>query len=270
MTATPLPTLFLSHGAPTLALTPGATGNAWATLARALPRPRAVVAVSAHWSTPTTRVGNAPGHDTIHDFYGFPEPLYRLRYDAPGDPALAIELADILRGSGRDVVLDAQRGLDHGAWIPLREMYPRADVPVVPLSIDARRDAAWHYRLGQDLAAGLPGDVLLLASGGLTHNLYEFRPGEAKLPPPDYVGAFQDWMRAHLEAGDRAALLDYRRLMPQAERAHPTDDHLLPLYVALGAAGPDVRAQRVFAAVTERILAMDVYRFERGAAGTPL
>lgn len=260
-----LPALFVSHGAPTLALDPGASGAAWRELAHALPMPRAVVVVSAHWCTAGTRIGNAATHHTIHDFHGFPEALYRLRYDAPGDPALAAELAEGLRRAGREVTLDEQRGLDHGAWVPLREMLPRADVPVVPLSIDPRRDAAWHHALGRDLAPCLPPDVLLLASGALTHNLRDFRPGQAHLPPPAYVTGFQQWMHAHLAAGDTQRLLAYRQLAPDAVAAHPTDDHLLPLFVALGAATPPPRAERLHAGITERILAMDVYRFARDA-----
>lgn len=258
-----LPTLFVSHGAPTLALDPGATGAAWSALAAGLPRPRAVVVVSAHWDAARTRVGSGPRHATIHDFYGFPEPLYRLRYEPPGDPALAERLAAGLTAAGLPAVPDAERGLDHGAWVPLRSMYPAADVPVVPLSLDARRGPAWHYRLGQALAPLLEADVLLLASGSLTHNLGEFRPGHAG-PVAEYVTRFQDWVHEQAVGGDVEALLDYRARAPGAERAHPSEEHLLPMFVALGAAGEPLRARRHHAGVADGALALDVYSYARG------
>lgn len=258
-----LPTLFVSHGSPMLALDPGATGAAWRGLAERLPKPRAIVAVSAHWSAPTPVIGNGRHHQTIHDFYGFPAALYQLRYDTPGDPALAEQLALALETSGWTAALDPQRGLDHGAWVPLRSMYPAADIPVVPVAINAHRDPAYHYHLGQALRSALSDDVLLVASGSLTHNLHEFVPGRQALPPPAYVEEFQQWVFERLQAADLPALLDYRRQAPAAERAHPTDEHLLPLFVALGAAATPPVANRHHAAVTERILAMDIYSFER-------
>jgi len=261
----PLPTLFVSHGSPMLALDPGATGAAWRALAAQLPRPRAIVAASAHWAAPVPTLGSAARHSAIHDFYGFPAALYQLRYDAPGDPPLAAAMADALTAAGAPARLDPLRGLDHGAWVPLREFYPRAGVPVVPLSINPRQDPRYHYRLGQALRAALDQDVLLLASGSLTHNLYEFAPGRAGMPAAGYVVEFQDWFHERLQAGDIDALLDYRRRAPHAERAHPSDEHLLPLFVALGAAGERPRVTRHFSEVTERILAMDVYAFARAA-----
>jgi 4,5-DOPA dioxygenase extradiol len=259
-----LPTVFVSHGSPMLALESGATGQAWRALGSTLARPRAIVALSAHWSAPITTIGSGARHDTIHDFYGFPAALYQLRYDSPGDPTLAQQLSNALEQAGWPVRLDAQRGLDHGAWVPLRAMYPEADIPVVPVSINAHRDPSYHYRLGQVLRPALPDDVLLLASGSLTHNLQEFEPGRGHEPAAGYVQEFQDWMHRHLQAGDLASLLDYRRQAPAAARAHPSDEHLLPLYAALGAAEPPLRATRHLDIVTERILAMDIYSFVSG------
>ncbi len=257
---TRIPTLYVSHGSPMLALDPGATGTAWHTLAERLPRPRAIVVVSAHWSAPTPVVGNGGQHQTIHDFYGFPAALYQLRYDAPGDPALAAQLARALEAAGWTAALDPQRGLDHGAWVPLRSMYPAADIPVVPVAINARRDPAYHYHLGEALRSALDHDVLLIASGSLTHNLHEFVPGRQALPPPAYVEDFQQWIFERLQAGDLPALLDYRRQAPAAERAHPTDEHLLPLFAALGA-GSGAPGERLHASQTYGVLAMDAYAF---------
>jgi 4,5-DOPA dioxygenase extradiol len=258
---TRLPTLFVSHGSPMLALDSGATGRAWQMMGEQLPRPRAIVVVSAHWSTPITAIGSGTQHNTIHDFYGFPAALYQLRYDAPGDPALAQKLFHVLNDADWPAQLDAGRGLDHGAWVPLKTMYPEANIPVVPVSINAHRDPSYHYRLGQLLREAIGDDVLLLASGSLTHNLYEFEPGRGNQPAATYVREFQEWMFQRLQAADLAALLDYRRQAPAAQRAHPTDEHLLPLYAALGAADPALRAQRHLDIVTERILAMDIYSF---------
>ncbi|WP_035053930.1 dioxygenase family protein [Andreprevotia chitinilytica] len=256
-----LPTVFVSHGSPMLALGAGETGYAWRKLAESLPKPRAVVVFSAHWSSPLPAVGAAAQHGTIHDFYGFPAPLYDVRYDTQGEPALAQRLAQGLQDAGWPARIDVERGLDHGAWVPLKDMYPQADVPVVPVSINNRQSPAWHYQLGHALAPLLDDDVLLLASGSLTHNLYEIEPGRDGETPPPYVTAFQDWFHAKLTAGDLPALLDYRRQAPDAERAHPTQEHLLPLFVALGAAGANPDVTRHFDKVTERILAMDVYGF---------
>ncbi|MBL8474005.1 MAG: dioxygenase [Rhodocyclaceae bacterium] len=261
-----LPTFFVSHGSPMLSLDAGATGAAWAEIGAALPAPRAIVAVSAHWSQAAPALTGTAQPETIHDFYGFDGALYELHYPAPGAPELARELADGLARAGYAARVDERRGLDHGAWVPLRFMYPSAKLPVLQLSINARADAAWHYQLGAALAPVLGEDVLLLASGGLTHNLYDFRPGTARLPVPDYVTDFQAWMFDRLTARDIDAVLDYRKRAPQALRAHPTDEHLLPLFVALGAAGPDAPVRRDLDIVTERMLAMDIYRFERARA----
>ena len=254
-----LPTVFVSHGSPMLALDAGAAGSAWQQLAEQLPRPRAVVAVSAHWSAALPTLGNGAHHATIHDFYGFPAALYQVQYRTPGDPQLAESLQQRLSAAR----LDPERGLDHGAWVPLSSMYAAADVPVVPLSLNARLGPAHHYALGEALAPLLADDVLLLASGGLTHNLREFRPGADGLPPPDYVLEFQDWFYQRIQAGDIDALLDYRQRAPGAVRAHPTEEHLLPIFVALGAAGTGAQATRHYAAISERILAMDAYSFSR-------
>src|SRR5579883_1401952 len=171
MTSAILPSLFVSHGAPTLALDPGETGAFWERLARELPRPEAVLCVSAHWTTEAPAVNAAPRNATIHDFYGFPEPLYRIAYPAPGAPALADRVAGLIAAAGLPVAVDGARGLDHGAWVPLRSMYPAADIPTIQLSVQPDRDARWHHRLGTALAA-LPAEgVLVLASGGAVHNL---------------------------------------------------------------------------------------------------
>lgn len=264
-----LPTLFVSHGSPMEALDAGATGRAWRRIADALPRPRAIVMLSAHWSAPVTLVGAAARLKTIHDFYGFPQPLYEIQYPASGAPELAQSLGAHLQAQSWPAGLDAHRGLDHGAWVPLRYMYPDADIPVVPMSIDARQGPEFHLRFGQAIAGAIDDDVLLVGSGSLTHNLRDFRAGVASTP--QYVPDFQQWVYDRLQNGNTDELLDYRRLAASGVRAHPTEEHLIPLFVALGAAagsGAAPAMRREFAEVDHGILAMDVYCFDRNARQT--
>lgn len=263
-TPTPLPTLFVPHGAPTFALSPGETGAALAEMARNL-KPSAIVVASAHWHTAAPAVGAAPAPETIHDFWGFPEALYDLAYGAPGEPVLATRVAALLARAGFEATLADDRGLDHGAWIPLSLMFPNADVPVVPLSIQPRLGPDHHYRLGRALAPLAEENVLVIGSGNLTHNLRDWQAGSGV--DLSYVRQFADWMWSRLESTDLPALLDYRRQAPQAQRAHPGDDHLLPLYFALGAAASDHVPRRLHAGIAERVLAMDAFAFEprRGA-----
>ncbi|MCA1855609.1 dioxygenase [Massilia oculi] len=258
-----LPTLFVSHGSPMLALQDSPARRFLAGLGAALPRPRAVLAVSAHWETiGAPALGYATRPATIHDFGGFPPALYRIDYPAPGAPEVAGRAAALLQAAGLAAGRDPGRGLDHGAWVPLRLMYPDADVPVTQLSILHRGDPSAHLRIGRALAALREEGVLVLASGSLTHNLHAYRGQGVDAPVPDWVAGFGDWMAARLAANDQAALLDYRRAAPHAVQNHPTDEHLLPLFVALGAAGPDARATRLHASVEHGVLAMDAYAFQ--------
>ncbi|AND69145.1 catalytic LigB subunit of aromatic ring-opening dioxygenase [Dyella thiooxydans] len=260
-----LPSLYISHGSPMTALQPGLTGTRLAELAAALPRPRAIVVASAHYLARSPLVGGAGQPSTVHDFGGFPQELYELQYPAPGDPGLAARIANRLDQAGLPAQVDPQRGLDHGIWVPLRLMYPKADIPVVPLSIQPMLGPAHQYALGQALA-GLGGEgVLLIGSGSITHNLHDFRAGYDADHEAPYVRPFIEWVEQRLAQGDTAALLDYRRQAPFAERAHPTDEHLLPLFVAHGAAGEGARAQRLDAGVDLGFLAMDIYRFDAAA-----
>jgi 4,5-DOPA dioxygenase extradiol len=256
-----LPTLFLSHGSPLHALDPGGAGQAWQTLAAGLPRPRAVLMVSAHWETGLPMLTGGDRHRTIHDFSGFPAPLYELRYDAPGDPALAQRIAGTLREAGYSASINACRGLDHGAWVPLRWMFGHADVPVIQLSVQPSLGVEHHLRVGEGLWRLADDEVLVIGSGHATHNLRDWATQPREAAPLPYAREFAEWLHARLLAGDREALLDYRALAPCAMRAHPTEEHLLPLFTALGAAGHDARAERVHAGFEGGALAMDAYRF---------
>jgi 4,5-DOPA dioxygenase extradiol len=257
-----LPTLFVSHGAPTLALQPGQAGAALMQLGRELPRPAAILMVSAHWETARPAVSTAEKPKTIHDFGGFPAELYRLQYPAPGAPALAKRVEELLGAGGMTADLDPLRGLDHGAWVPLRYLFPDADVPITQLSIQSHLDPAHHYRVGQLLQPLTQEGVLVIGSGSLTHNLREVRFNSPDGESAPYVGQFQDWVQRTIGDGDLAALLDYRKRAPSAVRAHPSDEHLLPLFVALGAAGAQSIGKRVTDEVTYSVVAMDTYVFE--------
>lgn len=227
------PVLFISHGAPTFALEPGRLGARLRALDPMLDGVRAVLVVSPHWQTHGLAVTAAARPETIHDFGGFPEPLYSLQYPAPGAPPVAHDIAALMGRSGLSVALDPQRGLDHGAWVPMMHLRPQADLPVLQLALPFSLDAAAAIALGRALAPLREAGVALIGSGSLTHNLREFRgPGG---PDQPYVPVFAQWMRERVTARDAQALADYRAQAPWAERAHPTDEHLLPLQVAFGA-----------------------------------
>ena len=257
------PSLFVSHGAPTLALEKGGAADFLRGYGERLGRPKSILVVSAHWETETPTVGTTPVPETIYDFRGFPTALYQMRYTAPGAPDLAERVAGLVESrTGKSVRRDPQRGLDHGAWVPLSLMYPQADIPVTQLSILHQGGPADHLALGEAIRPLRDEGVLVLASGSATHNLYEFRGYDHDSPPPDWVSSFGDWVAAAIGEGRTADLLDYRRLAPSAERNHPTEEHLLPLFTALGAASPGSTGKRVHSSHTYGVLAMDVYAFD--------
>ncbi|MBX3660916.1 MAG: dioxygenase [Burkholderiales bacterium] len=256
------PALFISHGAPTLVLEPGPTRDALAALGAALEPPRAILVLSAHWETATPAISTAAQPDTIHDFHGFPEALYRLRYPARGAPQLAVRAAQLLAAAGMAAAAVPGRGLDHGAWVPLMLMHPQADIPVTQLALQPALGPAHHLRLGEALRPLRDEGVLILGSGSVTHNLREFGRHDYAAPPPDWVSGFNDWLAERLAAGDRDALLDYRSRAPHAACNHPSEEHLLPLFAALGAATPGLAPQRIHAGYTHGVIGMDAWRFD--------
>lgn len=260
-----LPSLFVPHGAPTFALAPGAAGAALQAKANQLPRPRAIIIVSAHWDTAIPTVSLADKLETIHDFWGFPDALYQMRYPASGCREAAEEVISAIRDAGLPVATDASRGLDHGAWVPLRLMYPEADIPVVPLSLQSHGGPEAAFRLGQALAPLAAKGFLIIGSGSITHNLRDYQQAWRSSQTPAYIREFAEWLAACLERNDLASLLDYRRLAPEAVRAHPSDEHLLPFYVALGAAGATVEFERFHQGIDDYVIAMDAYAFHSGA-----
>ena len=262
-----LPSLFVSHGAPTFALEPGLAGPRLTALGRQLPRPEAVLVVSPHWMTPTTRVATSAQPETIHDFGGFDPALYRIHYPVRGHAALAGRTIECLAQAGWPAQADPQRGLDHGAWVPLRHLYPEADVAVFQVSLPSDLDEERAWAFGQALAPLAEEGVLIVGSGSLTHNLYEFRGVQG--PDEPYVRAFAAWVREAVEQSDRRRLLRTLQDAPNARRAHPTTEHFWPLLVAAGAAdaadGP-LPATVIEGGVSYGMLAMDAYAF--GLPGT--
>lgn len=268
-----LPTLFLSHGSPMCALRPNPAGEAWAALARALPRPEAVLVVSAHWETQLPMVGTAARPDTIHDFGGFPPELERIRYPAAGAPAQATRALELLAAAGLPASANGCRGLDHGTWVPLLHMLPHADVPVFQVSIQTSLGAPHHLRLGAALAPLAEQGVWIVGSGSLTHNLREWGRfvHEHGLQPatgaaPAYIREFRDAIDGALRTGDTEFLAGYRERAPHAARAHPTEEHFLPLLVAYGAAGAGSQVERIDLGVDGGAIAMDAFVFQ--PAGT--
>ncbi len=257
-----LPSLFLSHGAPTLPLTDTPARAYLSQLGRTLERPKTILVVSAHWETPQPIVSAVDRNETIYDFSGFPRALYDMRYAAAGSPAIAARVSDLLHSANIDCAIDRSRGLDHGAWVPLLLMFPQADIPVLQLSVQPQLAPAHHLRVGRALAPLRQEGVLIIGSGSFTHDLSEFRGRGLNDPAPDWVNSFADWFQAALTEQQIEKLLDYRRQAPFAVKNHPTEEHLLPLYVALGAGGQNARAERLHASATYSVLRMDVYAFQ--------
>jgi len=257
-----LPTLFVSHGAPLFALAPGASGAALSRFANEVQTQhtlRGVVIMSPHWMSRTPAVMTTPNPETLHDFGGFPPALYALQYPAPGEPALAQQVIGLLQTAGFETQADAKRPLDHGAWVPLMHMFPNADVPVIQVALPQSFGPKEVFAMGQALSELRSLGILLIGSGSMTHNLSEFA-GDG-VPTAPYVLEFSRWIEGRVVAGDWESLLNYQTLAPHAHRAHPSDDHFLPLFFALGAAGPTTEAQAHYLSreVLYGMLAMDSF-----------
>lgn len=253
------PSLFISHGSPMLALQPGESGPALARLAAEMPRPRAIVMVSAHWESHELLVNGNPQPETWHDFGGFAAELFAVQYPAPGLPDLTREVVELLAASDLPARIDSRRPFDHGIWVPLSLMYPQADIPVVQISLPSRQGPELQTRVGKALAGLRADGVLIIGSGSITHNLGElnWNGDSARVEP--WAQAFRDWMIDKLASDNENALHQYRSLAPHAVRAHPSDEHLLPLYFARGAGDEFSVAHQGF---TMGALGMDIYRFD--------
>lgn len=254
-----LPSLFVSHGAPTFALEPGVAGPRLAALGLSLPRPEAVLVVSPHWMTPHPRVATTSQPRTIHDFGGFDRALYRMGYPAPGHPGLARRAVAALEAAGWHAQADEHRGLDHGAWVPLLHLFPQADVPVFQVSLPSRLDAASAWAFGEALAPLADEGVLVIGSGSLTHNLADFRIRHGGDEP--CAAEFAAWVPEAVEASDGPRLRRTLSDAPHAVRAHPTPEHFWPLLVAAGAAPLRGKWEVIDGGITHGVLAMDAFVF---------
>jgi 4,5-DOPA dioxygenase extradiol len=259
----PFPSLFLSHGSPTLAIEDSPARSFLGNYGKTLGKPRAIVIASAHFETsrPTVNADERPS--MIYDFRGFPDALYRIVYPAPGDPTAAIKVAGLLEAAGFAPAMVKDRGYDHGTWVPLSLMYPEADVPVIQLSIQPQKGAAHHLGVGRALASLKSEDFLIIGSGTASHNLHAFFRGgyRSDAPTPDWVSSFDAWVREKAEGGAIEDLVNYRDQAPYARENHPTEEHFLPFHVALGAAGEGARGEVVHSSHSHGVLTMDAYAF---------
>lgn len=254
-----LPVFFISHGAPTFALEPGITGPLLTKAAAKIQKPKAVLVLSPHWMTQGLQVSTNSKPQTIHDFGGFPRPLYDLQYPAKGATDTANRTLELLREAGYSAKPEPRMGLDHGAWVVMRCLYPKADVPVFQVSIPQDLTPAQAIELGKTLSPLSDEGVLIVASGALTHNLGEFSGGERTEEP--YVKAFVGWVRDALKRKDSDALAQIMTLAPHARRAHPSIDHLLPLNLAFGAASKDAELEIIKGGTRYGMLSMESYLF---------
>jgi 4,5-DOPA dioxygenase extradiol len=261
LTQSRMPSVFISHGAPTYALEPGIAGPQLAALGASL-KPKAVLIMSPHWMTREVAVSTVALPKTIHDFGGFPEPLYRLQYPAQGSPEFAFKALQLFRAAGLPAVASDSYGLDHGAWVPMMHMFAKADYPVFQVSMPSRLNLESAYALGAILKPLRDEGVLIIGSGSLTHNLYEIErdnPNAAK-----YVQDFQSWIRHRVVGADLAALLKADSLAPDFARAHPSTEHFLPLLFAAGASGTGETVSVLEGGIEHHVLSMESYVF--GAA----
>ena len=231
-TTTTMPVLFVGHGNPLNTMTDNQYTRSWAALGKALPKPRAILAISAHWHIPETSVTAMHPPRTIHDFYGFPEELFQIEYPAPGSPELAEQVADLLRPDR--VGLDHKWGLDHGTWSVLRHIYPQAQIPVIQLSLDLRKGAEEHFRLGRKLRNLRKEGVLIVGSGNVVHNLRAFSWGKPAMTAPGWAIDFEAWNRCNLLARKPEELIDYLTTGEMAILSAPTPEHYLPLLYLAG------------------------------------
>jgi 4,5-DOPA dioxygenase extradiol len=269
----PLPPIFLSHGSPMTALEPREAGAFWQALGPALDqrfaRPNAILAISAHTLTREPALLAAAQHDTVHDFSGFPPELYQLQWNAPGAPALAHKVLALLREAGINGQALPEGGLDHGIWAPLRFMYPDPTIPVLPLGFPPNWSPAKLFAMGQALAPLAAEGVLVMGTGSLTHNLrLVFAAGRPPIDAPeiDASAQFRRWWAERSAARDWDALFDYRRQAPHGVLMHPTDEHLLPWFVAAGAGGREAVPAHLHDSLTYGCLGMDAYAFGGEAA----
>lgn len=255
------PTLFVSHGAPSLILEKDETTQFFTELSSILPPLNGIICISAHWESPQPLVTFNPLRKTIYDFSGFPEALYQVEYPATGSEGLANQAIAALKTANFPAQLQPTRGFDHGVWVPLKLMYPAANIPVIQLSIQSSQNAEYHWQMGRALRQLREDDILILASGSATHDLQGFRHYRQDAAPLDYALHFDQWLVNAIETGDRQTLLNYEQTAPEARHNHPTPEHFLPLFVAMGAAD-QAQGQRLHQGFTYGTLSMAAFLWQ--------
>ena len=259
-----MPSLFVSHGSPMTAIMDTPTHRWFKTFAAEIPRPHAILIASAHFESDAPVFTSDARPEMIYDFGGFPRALHEIVYAAPGDPDLALQAAQMVHAAGFRTGLVQDRGFDHGTWVPLKLMYPDADIPVVQISVQHEEGAAYHIELGRALAPLREDGLLIMGSGSLTHNLWELsrNRGDVNAKAKDWVVDFTEWVAQKVEAGESEEIARYRERAPFAKENHPRDEHFLPLPFAMGAGGENMKGRRVHASYDYGLLAMDAFLFE--------
>lgn len=259
---TKMPVLFVSHGPPSILKMNEPSSVFLKSLAVKLPVPSLIVCVSAHWETDIPTFSGASKPDLIYDFGGPPQ-LFKETYPADGSSEFVKQALSLMEKNGIKARGDVRRGLDHGVWIPLKMIYPKADIPVVQLSIQTDKDPLHHYNIGKALQKFRDQEVLIVGSGGAVHNLYEIQEYKRNDPPPDYVRLFNEWLYQALIKGDTDQLMRYKEFAPEPERSHPYPaEHFLPLFVCMGAADIGARVERIHNSYMYGTLSMDAYRWD--------
>jgi 4,5-DOPA dioxygenase extradiol len=249
------PVLFLSHGSPMVLVESSPHRSFLQELGRTLARPEIIVSVTAHWTSPDLRVSTAARPATLRDFSGFPAPLYQIEYSAPGHPPMALRTAALLRTAGLDVTTEDRAVIDHGTWIPLALMWPDATIPVIEISVQPGRDAFHHMAVGRALAPLREQGAMIIGSGSITHNLRDYSTMPLDMPF-GYADLFAEWVNTQVTAGDLSAMSAWGTA-PFADRCHPTDEHFLPLPVAMAAGGG--RGRRLFVGGDGPVMRLDCY-----------
>ncbi len=256
-----LPTLFLSHGAPNIVIDrKNPTHKFLKELSAKLPKPKAVVVFSAHWQSNDVKITGSKKPQQIYDFGGFEKELYEYIYTPSSNPELAHRINEALLKAGYNSSLDEHQGFDHGLWAPLALMYPNADIPVVQISLPINKDAKYFYELGKSLSWLRDENILVIGTGNITHNLREAFSGNYS-EEPDWVNNFAEWVNDKLNKNDIATLLDWKNTAPNAKQNHPTDEHFLPLFASLGAAGETFESERIHRYLDYGVLRMDAFSF---------
>lgn len=256
-----LPVFFISHGAPNLILDENNNTAKYLKESEVFSKlkPKNILIVSAHWEAETLSITGSNKPELIYDFHGFQEELYEVKYPVSGDKELANKVNKLLKDNNYHSKVDEGRGLDHGVWVPLKLIFPEANIPIVQLSLKSHQSPKYHYDLGK-IFRNLSDKTLIIGSGSATHNLREIKSFNHNSETPKWVSSFADWLEQKIAEGDIDSLLDYRKLAPYAAKNHPTEDHILPLFFALGAAGfPEKKIERIHASYNFGVLAMDIY-----------